>query len=142
MRTVSVAISLFALVPAACALAEEAAAEHPLEPALTTSPRATLTTFLETFREGYEVAAQRDMRRGMMSASQRQYYRNRITGCLDLSEVPPALQQMQTEEAATCLKEVLDRIELPPRSEWPDEAKVADEEIDRWTIPHTEITIA
>ena len=56
--------------------------------------------------------------------------------------MPPALELVQTEEAAACLKEVLDRIELPPESEWPDEARVAEDEITRWTIPYTEITIA
>ena len=40
------------------------------------------------------------------------------------------------------MKEVLDRIELPPESEWPDEAEVRETGIERWTIPHTEITIA
>ncbi len=56
--------------------------------------------------------------------------------------MPPALRVVQTEETASCLKEVLDRIELPPESKWPDEAMVAAEKIGHWTIPHTEITIA
>lgn len=118
------------------------AAEHPLEPAVTTSPRATLTTFLETFREGYELIAENGMSRAAVSTRQREYLNNRIMGCLDLSEVPPALKLPTADEAATCLKEVLDRIELPPESEWPDEELVQEESITRWTIPHTEITIA
>jgi MscS family membrane protein len=47
-----------------------------------------------------------------------------------------------TEEAVTCLKEVLDRIDLPPESEWPDESHVEEQGIQRWAIPHTEISIA
>ena len=42
------------------------------------------------------------------------------------------------------LKEILDRIELPPDSEIPGEEEVADKEkaITRWTIPNTRIMIA
>ena len=39
------------------------------------------------------------------------------------------------------LKEVLDRIELPPDDEIPDAAAVDELGISRWTIPHTEITL-
>lgn len=41
------------------------------------------------------------------------------------------------------MKEVLDRIELPPWEDIPDEAMIASKPggLNRWTIPHTEITL-
>lgn len=127
---------------AVCVLADETAVQHLLEPAATTSPKATLNSFTATFRDAYQTVEERGMRRGLLSESEREYFTNKVIGCLDLSDVPPALRRMQAEEAATCLKEALDRIELPPDSDWPDEADVAEERITQWTIPHTEITIA
>ncbi len=115
---------------------------HPLQPADTSSPQATLKCFMQSFVDAYNLVRERGFKRGLLSQVEREYYRNRGFGCLDLSQVPPALRGSASEEAATCLKEVLDRIELPAESEWPDEATVAEEGIQRWTIPHTEITIA
>ena len=45
------------------------------------------------------------------------------------------------QEAAVCLKEILDRIELPPDDEIPDADQVDARQLKRWRIPHTEITI-
>lgn len=137
--------SLFALFLVVCTAsghAAETTVEHPLEPAVTTSPRATLQTFLETYREAYDLVQSHGMRRGTLTEQQQDYYVNRIAGCLDLSDVPPALLSLQVSESSTSLKEVLDRIELPPEVSWPDEAEVDERELSRWTIPHTEITIA
>ncbi len=122
--------------------ADEVVAKYPLEPPSTTSPRATLRCFLETIREAHDLAQARGYKRGVLSEVEREYFKNRGFGCLDLSQVPPAQIDSARAEAATCLKEVLDRIELPPELEWPDEAAVAADGIERWTIPHTEITIA
>ena len=139
--------SLFCLLLAGRALADEPTLNHPLEPAVTTSPKATLKSFLESFHEAYEVVQQRGeqrgvgLRRGVLSAAEQKSYRRRVFSCLDLSQVAPALRPSRSLEAAAYLKEVLDRIELPPESEWPDEAHVAEANIERWIIPHTEITI-
>lgn len=127
---------------AGTANADESSQKHPLQPAITTSPRATLKSFLETCHEAYEVVRQRGMRRDSLSEGERNSYRIRIYGCLDLSEVPPTLKANQADETVAYLKEVLDRLELPPESEWPGEAEVDSKKIDRWIIPHTEITIA
>lgn len=134
--------SVCAIIFATSLHADEQITLHPLEPALTTSPRATLKCFTQSYIDAYNLLGKRGFKRGLLSQVEREYYRNRGFGCLDLSQVPPALKEPASEESATCLKEVLDRIELPPESEWPDEAMVSDDGIDRWTIPHTEITIA
>lgn len=141
-KRLSAFLLMFAFMAAPHASAQSLVYEYPLEPALTTSPKATLQTFMQTFREGYEILQQNGMRRSAISSIENEYLTNRIVGCLDLREVPPALRHVLADEASTNLKEVLDRIELPPESEWPDEERVAEDEITRWTIPHTEITIA
>ena len=115
---------------------------HPLEPADTRSPRATLKSFLDSFHEAYDTVQKHGMHRGALSVNERDFHRNRVFGCLDLSEVPPTLRLSQAEESAAYLKEVLDRVELPPESDWPDETMASESDGENWTIPHTEITIA
>ena len=44
-------------------------------------------------------------------------------------------------ETALVLKDVLDRMELPPVSQIPGPAEVAEQELRKWTIPHTEIVL-
>jgi MscS family membrane protein len=64
---------------------------------------------------------------------------------LDLSEVAPVARWELGTDAYILLKEVLLRIELPPVEAIPDAAAYADlddKKAARWTIPHTEITIA
>jgi MscS family membrane protein len=61
--------------------------------------------------------------------------------CLDLSDIPPLVFEEVSAETALILKEVLDRIELPPIEEIPDAAAVQEFGLTRWTIPRTEIRI-
>jgi len=62
--------------------------------------------------------------------------------CLNLEKEPPALKRFIGLDSALFLKEVLDRIEIPSEQEIPDAKAVQTEHISRWSIPHTEITIA
>ncbi len=115
------------------ATSAHASPEHPLEPLDRSSPRATLTSFLELPGSGM----------GSYSAGD-PGYRNvfrETRDCLDLSDVPPLVFDEASARAALLLKEVLDRIELPPFIEIPDAATVGELELERWTIPHTEITL-
>ena len=70
----------------------------------------------------------------------------RILDCLDYGHLPSFSQIDQAAEAAVCLKEILDRIPLPPDSEIPGPEDVEmDEEHEpvlRWQIPGTRIVIA
>ena len=61
---------------------------------------------------------------------------------LDLSELPPAIVHESSRRLAIQLKEVLDRIALPPVESIPDAQTMAKAEFKRWTIPGTEIQIA
>jgi len=110
---------------------------HPLESADTTSPRATLTSFLESMYDASDLG----MRARARPEPKQMARLNRILGCLDLSQLPPALRMSLAKEAAVCLKEVLDRIELPAEDDRPNADEVVERELTKWTIPHTEISI-
>jgi MscS family membrane protein len=69
--------------------------------------------------------------------------------CLDLSQIPAARKKNVGYEATLLLKEILDRIELPPFELIPDTEAVAREleekkypRFIRWHIPNTNIEIA
>jgi MscS family membrane protein len=110
-----------------------ASTEHPLEPPDRSSPRATLTSFLESVDRAWELysAESPGFEEPFRSARE----------CLDLSDVPPLVFEEVSAETALILKEVLDRIELPPIDEIPDSAAVEELDLERWTIPHTEIRL-
>jgi MscS family membrane protein len=112
---------------------------YPLESADTSSPQGTLRSFLAAMHDAYEIARREG--RSYQSGAERAATRNRALRCLDLSELAPAVKTSLAKEAGLCLKEVLDRIELPPESDWPDSNDVAEKELTKWTIPHTDISI-
>jgi MscS family membrane protein len=113
--------------------AAETPTEHPLEPPDRSSPRATISTFLNSIDRAWELYQTGNPDFGEPFRDARE--------CLDLSQIPPMVFREVSAESALVLKEVLDRIELPGDNEMPD-ATVADElGISRWTIPHTEITL-
>jgi len=68
-------------------------------------------------------------------------YLNRAEGSANLSEIPPATRQFVALEAILQLKEVLDRVPLPPIDAIPDQQAVEAQGIDRWRVPHTSIDI-
>jgi MscS family membrane protein len=108
---------------------------HPLAPPDTSSPRATLQTFLdemnkavELFKTGHRHQAFNTMRR--------------VERCLNLEAEPPAIRLVLGFYAALCLKETLDRIEIPPFEDIPDSKVVEAQKLSSWTVPYTEITMA
>jgi MscS family membrane protein len=61
---------------------------------------------------------------------------------LDLSEVAPEARKATADDGTVYLYEVLTRIELPPLEEVPGDDEIeSDPGLDRWTLPHTEITV-
>jgi MscS family membrane protein len=68
-------------------------------------------------------------------------YLDRAALCLDLSGIAPNVVQDVGVETALLLKEIFDRIELPPFEEIPDDKAVDSEGLTRWTVPLTAITI-
>lgn len=105
--------------------------ENPLEPPDSSSPRATLTTFLGSTDSAWELYAAGNMGFARPFRDAR--------GCLDLSEIPPLVLPEVSAETALVLKEILDRIALPPSHEIPDRTMVEELGLTRWTLPRTEI---
>lgn len=112
------------------------AADHPLAPADTSSPRATLQSFTATIDAMHD-----DLVHSPPSPERRTRFARRlvkVASCLDLSHEAPSLIDSIGRQAAVNLKEVLDRITLPPAVDIPD--AVAAESLSRWRIPNSEIT--
>ncbi|HID78728.1 MAG TPA: mechanosensitive ion channel, partial [Planctomycetaceae bacterium] len=109
----------------------------------TSSPRGTMTLFITTVNEIYEmIIAGRHIKAGDQTFVPKVM---RIYSCLDLSAVPEYYRQDYAAEAAVCLKEILDRVELPPAEQipGPEELGATDngEPLARWQVPNTQITI-
>lgn len=111
----------------------------PLAPLDLSSPRATLRGFRDTVDRIY-----RNVAGGRLSAETRienAHLIAQILTCLDLADVAPSLAESKGREAATCLKEVFDRIVLPPDDAIPDSEAVKSGSIVRYRIPGTEIVL-
>ncbi len=111
---------------------DEGTLEHPLQPVDTSSPRATLRSFLEESDAGW--------RRHLESGGVRNPVAGRAIRCLDLSELPPVQQKDMATEAAIHLFDVFNRIPLPKLRDVPDETEMGEET--RWVVPNTSIAIA
>ncbi len=109
---------------------------HPLAPPDLASPRATLAYFTQQMNLAYQI----QLKEGFKSSEARRYIR-RAARSLDLSAVAPADRQDVGFETVLLLKEILDRLDLPPEDEIPDAAVMNLGDLAAWTIPHTEITI-
>jgi MscS family membrane protein len=110
----------------------------------TSSPRDTLRSFIESCNEISENLNKQkylDPRSPEYAAI---VYR--IIDCLDTSQLPAFSRDEYSAEVAVCIKEILDRVQLPPWEEIPDVEEIQAvggyEQLSRWRIPDTRITIA
>ncbi len=127
--------------------------KRPLAPPDTSSPQATLRSFVDNFNRGFplliESYQQYLKEPGLFPSTevreqvkQSEIFLNRAQDCLNLSKIPSRLKRDTGFELIILLKEVFDRIELPPYAEIPDaEAVTADKEFSRWRLPHTKVDI-
>lgn len=110
----------------------------------TSSPRSTLRSFIESMNEVYRSTHgkhyidRNDARYQAMVA--------RVLDCLDTQEIPSFARDEYAGEVAVCLKEVIDRLEMPRWEEIPDVEMIDGsggfEKLSRWRIPGTRITLA
>lgn len=130
---------------------EAADTRHPLEPPDVSSPRATLKTFLAAGDDYLRLVREEHWASPTRAGAARLHdLVDTAEHTLDLSKTPPAARFQMGRDEAVYLYEVLSRIELPPETDIPDAAAYADtgrgdrgdDRPARWTIPHTEITIA
>lgn len=118
----------------------EAVASNPLAPLDTSSPRATLRSFCETVNRinANFTATTHTIKQRLET---RRLLQQTVT-CLDLSGIASSLVDSESHQAIVCLKEVLDRVPLPPVEEIPDAAAVKAAGLKRWRLPGTEITLS
>ncbi|MDJ0870869.1 MAG: hypothetical protein QNJ87_03800, partial [Gammaproteobacteria bacterium] len=110
---------------------------RPLRPADTSSPRATLRTFLVNANAIVEDWRWNPGAGSPVTVRARQ----RALQTLDFSATPDGSSKFVRVNRALFLKEILDRIEVPPLDAIPGDAEVAEGGITQWTIPDTRITI-
>ncbi|SDR09356.1 mechanosensitive ion channel family protein [Pseudovibrio sp. Tun.PSC04-5.I4] len=138
----------------------------PLAPADTSSPRATLQSFLDIMTESNHLILDAyDENTGMGAFSMEtlgmgknhdriqekihfaEILIERARGCFNLTGLPSATRKQTSLELALQLKEILDRIPLPPLDDIPG-APAGSYDFnqpgleDNWTIPFTQITIS
>ncbi len=111
---------------------------HPLRPADTSSPRNTLHSF------NADITAAMQARRAGAPLEVAKRAAHRALDTFDFSKLPESGFFTAEVEAALRLKEILDRIDLPPEDAIPGDDAVSDPQkpLKSWTIPDTRITIA
>jgi len=116
-----------------------------LEAADNSSPRTTLEGFLEGCNLAYDRFFKKPHGEKRATKMQEDRLVDELLRNLDLSEEPDYSRETTGKEAAACIKEILDRIELPSMDEVPGpEDLAADTEsglVDRWQIPGTALVI-
>ncbi|QDT66405.1 Low conductance mechanosensitive channel YnaI [Calycomorphotria hydatis] len=120
---------------------------QPLEPADTSSPRATAMSFKTDCEEAYKLATKGGRsKQTEETAAAAKVYVKRFLSCMDLSQTPEFMRIDTGIEATVCIKEVLDRVGWPAPEVIPDLAEM-DRRIDEgqlpiWRFPNCEIAIA
>ena len=102
----------------------------------TSSPRDMLRSFIEATNELHDILE--ETRFVDRTGREHRALGTRILVCIDASEFPAFAREEYASEAAVALKEILDRVELPPWEEIPDaqeiEAAGGYEQLSRWRI--------
>jgi MscS family membrane protein len=143
-----VLLVLLALAPGAA----RADGEYPLRPPDTSSPRATLYGFIATTDRVYSVMTKVLQEYNLSGrlfpdAKERREQADAIRNVpdalrfLDLSGIPPVLRDTLAIARLIQLKEILDRIDIPPEADVPDRAAMAQGTLKKWRLPNTEIDI-
>jgi len=127
--------------------------ETPLRVSDTSSPRATLQGFIKTTDDLYTrwadlLTSHWDSGELYPTLNQRKLQTDILGSVpnavhpLNMSEVPPVELGTVGAERAVQLREILDRIALPPMQDVPDAAAMANQPAKRWRLPDTEIDFA
>lgn len=136
MRRVFLCSTLTLLLTAFLATSVFALKMFPLEPPDTSSPRATLESFLRYSKLFYEAMRAPEEDEEIIDEAL-----ERAQRCFDLSEVAPSIREDVALESVLRLREIFDRISLPDKLDVPDKKDVKLHAIELWRIPHTDIKI-
>ncbi len=129
-------LALQAVVPADVQETGSAFDPYPLRPVDATSPRDTLQSFNSSITKAIQAWRAGEPWKVV------QEHESRAMEAVDFSQLPKGGRIEEQVETVLYLKEILDRIEVPPYEEIPGSAEVMEQSLTRWTIPNTEITIA
>jgi MscS family membrane protein len=139
-----------ALLPLVCCLALGTASAQAqstttkFKAADTSSPRDTLRSFIDACNELHQLVTTTKYldRNDPVTIA----ISDRVLDCLDDSEIPAFFRTERAGEAAACLKEILDRVELPAWEEIPDTPEIVaaggTEALSHYRIPDTRVTIS
>lgn len=150
----------FCLGPGWCSpsLAETETAISHLKPIDNSSPRALLTGFMADMDQRYAnyfgdhgiitlylksdrlYLTEEEEKR--LKATLDGYREEETRRLLDTSELPPAMAHQQIWRLTVVLKEILDRIDLPPLEDIPDAGQVASGNLKHWDLPGTDLRIS
>ena len=110
-------------------------------PADTSSPRATLKSLIDGCNEVHRLT--KEHRYVDRKFPEHRAVARRVVDCIDDSELPEYARLEASAEAAIIIKEILDRVELPPYEEIPDDEAIEamPDGLDRWQIPGTRLAI-
>jgi len=129
------------MLPTVLPAAEDQSA---LRPADTSSPRTTLKSFIDSCNELHQLI-RTSKYFDRMSPGHRPLV-HRILDCLDDRALPEYARESLAGEVAICLKEILDRVDIPPYEQIPAaesiEAAGGMEVVSQWRVPGTRLTIA
>lgn len=153
---ISRAILVFAVI---CLLLSKAAFGgeiNPLSPPDTSSPRSTLFGFIDSMKNRFNPTfgpgglLQRYIDSGKLfidesevqrATAEKRQAQERSLRYLDFSSVPEATRAETSWRVCIQLKETLDRMDLPAKTEVPDAEEMKNKGLKSWTIPGTEISI-
>ncbi len=130
-----VAAALLAIAPFGPVVAQSDFEAFPLRPPDTSSPRATLREFIANVNAAWQAVEREDY-------AESHRIRQRLEELLDYSETVDGNEYEERTRRIAYLKEILDRIALPPDEAIPGADEVAAGDITHWTIPDTTIRIA
>jgi len=111
----------------------------------TSSPRATMESFLSTANRTYKLITESARDHEPTPWKEINLSAAEMLRCLDLSQVPEYQRDVTGMEAAVVLKEIFDRIPLPPMKEIPGAEQIASQgdqaKLNSWQVPSTHIKI-
>ncbi|MGI9241474.1 MAG: mechanosensitive ion channel family protein [Verrucomicrobiales bacterium] len=127
------------------ALAKAELAPELLAPADNSSPRSTLEGFISSCEVIYDIYRGESGDRPMPDRARVKRLVDELLLNLDLSKQPDFTRQTVGLEASACIKEILDRVDLPSAEDIPGSDQLeADTEsglLERWRIPGTALII-
>ncbi len=133
------------VLSAEVAFAQQADAErrmNPIAAASTSSPRDTLLGFLENANFAASTWRSAESTESTHLTGEGYLALRRAMQALDFTKTPGGDSYSTRSGLVAVLHEILARIDLPPDDDIPGVREVADQGIEKWTIPNARITIA